>query len=192
MAVIRKVASKQEVMDGLRGLTDADLRRLERIARLRAIGLHDIDWRDLLHEAIARMLDGTRQWPKDVAIIVFLRETMRSIASEHWRRGGINPVLSESQLRDTADDLEGSLLETGADPVASPERDAAASEALSQIEQVFRSDANALQVIEGMAMGKSPREIQEEGQMDVRQYASTQKRIRRKLARSLPERRPIQ
>ena len=79
-----KIASKQDIVDELRGLTDADLGRLEQIARLRAIGLHDVEWRDLLHEAVTRMLEGTRQWPKDVGLVVFLRQTMRSIASEHW------------------------------------------------------------------------------------------------------------
>ena len=192
VAVIRKVASKQEVLDGLRGLGDADLRRLEWMARLRSIGLHGIEWQDLLHEAIARTLDGTRQWPKEVSIIVFLRETMRSIASDHWRRESRSPVLMESQLRDTSDDVEGSVLETVADPVASPERDAAVSEALSQIKLAFSGDPKALRVIVGMAMGKSPREIQEEGQMDARQYASTQRRIRRTLARLFPDGRPIQ
>ena len=192
VAVIRKIATKQEALDGLRGLTDADLKRLEGIARLRTIGLHDMDWRDLLHEAVTRLLDGTRQWPKDVGIVIFLRETMRSIASEHWRRGSLNPVLLESQIRNNTGQVKGGPLESVKDPVVDLEQNAAAFELLSQIELAFSGDAKALHVIEGMAMGKSPKEIQKEGLMDAKQYASTQRRIRRTLARVFPKRRLAQ
>ena len=188
VAGIRKVASKQAVVDGLRELSDADLRRLERIARLRAVGLHEVEWRDLLHEAVARMLDGARQWPEDVGLVVFLRQTMRSIASEHWSRRRISPVLSEAQLQDPSEEAEGSLLDAVMDPTADPERDAVAAEALAQIEQAFKGDLEALHVLSGMAIGKSPREIQEEEHLDARRYASVQRRIRRTLARVFPDR----
>ena len=188
VAGIRKVTSKQAVVDGLRELSDADLRRLERIARLRAVGLHEVEWRDLLHEAVARMLDGARQWPEDVGLVVFLRQTMRSIASEHWSRRRISPVLSEAQLQDPSEEAEGSLLDAVMDPTADPERDAVAAEALAQIEQAFKGDLEALHVLSGMAIGKSPREIQEEEHLDARRYASVQRRIRRTLARVFPDR----
>ena len=72
----REVATTEESVAALRQLSDDDLRRLEQLARLRVIGLHAVDWRDLLHEAIARLLDGSRRWPRDVSLVVFLRETM--------------------------------------------------------------------------------------------------------------------
>ena len=185
---IRKIASKQDVVNRLRGLTNAELRRLERIARIRTIGLHEIEWQDLLHEAIVRMLDGTRQWPKDVDLVFFLRQTMRSIASDYWRRRKVNPVVSESQLRDPSEEVEGTLLEVAVDPTADPERDAEVAETIAQIKQAFEGDLEALHVLSGMAIGKSPREIQDEGHMDARRYATTQKRIRRRLAKVFPDR----
>ena len=189
---IRKIASKQDVVNRLRGLTNAELRRLERIARIRMIGLHEIEWQDLLHEAIVRMLDGTRQWPKDVDLVFFLRQTMRSIASDYWRRRKVNPVVSESQLRDPSEEVEGTLLEVAVDPTADPERDAEVAETITQIKQAFEGDLEALHVLSGMAIGKSPREIQDEGHMDARRYATTQKRIRRRLAKVFPDRRAKQ
>ena len=187
VAVIPKIASKQDVVDELRGLTDADLGKLEQIARLRAIGLHDVEWRDLLHEAVARMLEGTRQWPKDVGLVVFLRQTMRSIASEHWRRKKIIPMVSKLQLLDPSDEVDDTFLETVADLTADPERDAVTAEIFSQIKQAFRDDPAALHVLSGMALGKAPSQIQDEGNMDARRYASTQRRIRRTLARIFPD-----
>ena len=190
--VIRKVASKQDVVDGLHALTDADLRRLERIARIRTVGLHEVEWQDLLHEAVVRMLVGTRRWPTDVGLVVFLCQTMRSVASEYWRRRKISPVVAESQLHNPTSEFDGTLLEAVPDPTADPERDAAAAEVLAQIEQAFEGDLDALHVLSGMAIGKSPREIQDEGHMDARRYASTQRRIRRKLAKVFPNRGAIQ
>ena len=77
------------MLDGLRGLTTAELRRLKGMARVRALGLHEVEWQDLLQEAVVRTLGGARQWPVDVGLVVFLRETMRSIASEHWLLTGV-------------------------------------------------------------------------------------------------------
>ena len=188
VAVIRKVASKQDVVEGLRGLTDADLRRLEGIARVRAVGLHEVEWQDLLHEAVVRTLDGARQWPTDVGLVVFLRETMRSIASEHWRRRRIDPIVPDSRLRDPPEDVEATVLDSVVDSTADPERDAAAAETIAQIEKAFQGDLEALHVLWGMALGISPSEIQDEGHMDARRYASTQRRIRRTLAKVFPDR----
>lgn len=188
MAVIRKLASRQDVADGLRGLTDAEVRRLEGIARVRALGLHEVEWQDLLQEAVVRTLDGARQWPMDIGLVVFLRETMRSIASEHWRRRKNDPIVPASPLRDPAEDVTATVLDSVADPTADPERDAAAAETLARIEVAFEGDVDALHVLWGMALGKSPSEIQDEGQMDARRYATTQRRIRRTLARVFPDR----
>ena len=189
VVAIRKIASKQEVVKRLHGLTNVELRKLERIARIRVIGLCEIEWQDLLNEAIVRMLDGSRQWPKDVDLVVFLRQTMRSIASDHWRRRKVNPVISESQLHEPSEEVEGTLLEVAIDPTANPERDVVAAETIAQIRRAFEGDLEALHVLSGMAIGKSPREIQDEGNMDARRYATTQKRIRRRLAKAFPDKR---
>ena len=171
----------------MRRLSDGDLRRLEQLARLRVIGLHAVDWRDLLHEAIVRLLDGTRQWPRDVPLVAFLRETMRSIASDHWRRLERPVVVAESELGIDGE-IDGSEVGHARDVAGQPERQVSADETLARIEDAFRDDDEALKVMAGMAGGKSPREIQEETGMDETRYASTQRRIRRRLGREFPER----
>ena len=183
----REAVTAEESVAALRQLSDGDLRRLEQLARLRVIGLHALDWQDLLHEAIARLLDGSRRWPRDVSLVVFLRETMRSIASDHWRRLEKPVVVAESELGVNGESGEGAL-DNAIDPAASPERRASAAETLARIEEVFEGDDNALKVMAGMAIGKSPQEIQEETGMNETRYASTQRRIRRGLAREFPGR----
>ena len=182
----REVATKDEIAAALRCLSDADLRRLERIARIRVIGLHAVDWQDLLNEAIVRLLEGSRRWPRDVPLIVFLRETMRSIASEYWRRLKAPVVVSESEANTDRVTGDG-IVDNTADWTTQPERRASADEVLELIEREFADDADALQVIDGMVRGNSPRAIHEEACINATRYASTQRRIRRRLARMFPD-----
>ena len=182
MSKRRELATKDEIAAALRSLSDADLRRVERIARIRVTGLHAVDWRDLLNEAIVRLLDGSRNWPRDVPLVVFLRETMRSIASEYWRRLKAPVVVSESEAN-TARVTGDGIVDNTADWTTQPERRASADQVLELIEREFADDAEALHVIDGMVRGNSPRAIQEKACMNATRYASTQRRIRRRLAR---------
>lgn len=190
MAVVeRDITSESEAAEALRQLSEADLRRLEALARMRAIGLAEVDWRDLLQEAVCRLLDGSRHWPRDVPLLAFLHQTMRSIASDHWRRREEATVVPEADLsRDECDERTG-IVEGAPDGTTSPERESSAAETLARIEALFADDPDAQKVISGMASGKGPREIQEEAEMHKKRYATTQRRIRRTLARAFPERR---
>ena len=96
-------------------------------------------------------------------------------------------MVSKLQLLDPSDEVDDTFLETVADLTADPERDAVTAEIFSQIKQAFQDDPTALHVLSGMALGKAPSQIQDEGNMDARRYASTQRRIRRTLARIFPD-----
>ena len=186
--VNREIVSSSESANALRGLSEADLRRLERIARLRTIGLNDLDWRDLFHDAVTRLLDGSRRWPRSLSLVVFLRETMRSIASDHWRRRSASRIVLEAELPRAEDGKRSGVVENAPDLTTNPERKASAAETLASIEEVFLDDPEAMLVIVGMANGKAPNDIQEEADMNPTRYATTQRRIRRKLARAFPDR----
>ena len=170
-----ETATPEECIAALRRLTDGELRRLKQLARIRAIGLHTVDSEDLLHEAIGRMLDGRRRWPRHVPLVVFLLGTMRSISSDHWRR-----------LKDSVVVADGAAVDRGADPTGDPEHRVSAKQTLARVEALFGDDAEALAVIAGMASGQRPDEIQKETGMDGTRYATTQRRIRRRLAREFP------
>ena len=180
--VQREIATRKECAEALRRLSDEDYERLEKIARLRVIGLHAVDWRELLHDAIERLLDERRQWPRNVPLVVFLRETMRSIASDHWRRLDGPVVVAESEM--SADgEADGGLVANAVDETAQPERRASAEETLARIEDAFEGDGEALRVLAAMASGQSPRKTQQEIGIDETRYASTLRRIRRRLRR---------
>ena len=183
--VQRDMATREECAEALRALSDEDYERLEKIARLRVIGLHAVAWRDLLHDALERLLDGRRRWPRNVPLVVFLRETMRSIASDHWRRLDGPVVVAESEMGADGD-AGGGAVASAADETAQPERRASAEETLARIEATFEGDAEALRVLAAMASGRSPKEIQQEIGIDETRYASTLRRIRRRLRREFP------
>ena len=185
--VHQDTATREECARALRQLSDRDLGTLDELARLRAVGLTSLSARDLLHEAIVRMLDGRRKWLRDVPLIAFLRGVMRSIASDQWRRQEAAVVVSESAIGTEDETADGAIAEAP-DASLAPETRAAAAQTLSRIEELFKSDAEALTVLAGMATGLSPRDIQEENVMSKTRYASTQRRIRRKLARAFPNR----
>jgi DNA-directed RNA polymerase specialized sigma24 family protein len=164
-----------ETARALAGLSPTDMLRLKAIARLRARDLpSDTNWSDLLNEAVARALDGTRQCPEGIGIVVFLAGIMRSIASEHWRR-----LRREAGIFDLSGD-EGA---DAADPAPDPERNLATLQALAALDQLFAGDPAASQILAGLAGGLSSKEIRETYGLSETDYDSTRKRMRRLLLR---------
>jgi DNA-directed RNA polymerase specialized sigma24 family protein len=155
-------------------VTGMDLLRLKVIARLHARGLPpEIDWSDLLQEAISRVLDGSRPQPEGVPVVAFLAGVMRSIKAEHWRRA-----------RRKARQLPKLLVDIDADAEASsPERSFNAIQQLAHILALFADDRQARQVIFGLHQGHTPEEICVQHDMTKTNYDSTRKRMRRILLR---------
>jgi DNA-directed RNA polymerase specialized sigma24 family protein len=157
-------------------VTGMDLLRLKVLARLHARGLPpEIDWSDLLQEAISRVLDGSRPKPQGVPIVAFLSGVMRSIKAEHWRRA-----------RRKARQLPKLLVDMDPDAgteAFNPERRLTAIQQLAAINQLFADDRQARQVIGGLHEGHTPEEICARHDMTKTDYNSTRKRMRRILLR---------
>jgi DNA-directed RNA polymerase specialized sigma24 family protein len=73
------VLTTAEVHARLTELSDPDLSRLEKISR-RYADASTMSPDDILAEALARALDGTRKCPRGVNLMVFLSRAMKSIA----------------------------------------------------------------------------------------------------------------
>lgn len=178
--------TRKQIEEALAGLSNADLLRLKRVAQLRAHGLPQMNWEDLLQEAIARALAGSRGWPAGVPFLAFMLQTMRSIANEAWlsaRRSGIALESDFESGEVNSDAREFRLEELAADEV-NPEREAMARDALRCIEVFFAEDSDATAVLKGLAQGLSPEETQVQGRMTPLRYEAAQKRIRRKLSKN--------
>ena len=176
----------QECIEALRALTARDLRQLDDLARVRATGLEPLEGGDLLNEAIARLLDGSRRWPRKVPLVVFLRETMRSIASSYWKRSDKLKEVPESAVPTHAETGDG-VVDAAPDVSMEPEARTSASETLARIETLFSGDEDAMTLITGLANGMSPAEIQTEARMDATRYATTRRRIRRRVTQIFSE-----
>jgi DNA-directed RNA polymerase specialized sigma24 family protein len=164
-------------------VTDCDLLRLKVIARLHGRSLPpDLSWADLLQEALARVLDGSRAIPPGVPPVAFLAGVMRSIKAEHWRRRRRakeqQPVLATEYQVVAAETAE------ACDPQPDPERWLIAAQQLQAIGTLFAQDAVALQIIAGLGDGLTAEEIRRALGLTKTDYDSARKRMRRALIRA--------
>lgn len=170
-------ASSLAVSRALADLSETDLLRLQALARLRARGLpHGVGWSDLLHEAIVRALDGSRQWPAGVSFLAFLAGVMRSLRNEMWRRRG-----REAELILSGDDIACGEI---ASPAPNQERAFAAAQAITAIHRLFAGDGIALRIIAGLESGLSAEEIRAMHDLSSVDYDSARRRMRRALLRA--------
>ncbi len=166
------------VSRALAALSETELLRLQALARLRGRGLPPgVGWADLLHEALARALDGSRQWPSGVPLPAFLAGVMRSVCNELWRRRGREgePV--------PLDDHDRSERPQAVCPAPDPERVLAACEAIGAIYRLFAGDGIALRIISGLEGGLSAKDIRVAHGLSAVEYDSARRRMRRALLR---------
>ncbi|HET6233540.1 MAG TPA: hypothetical protein VFE41_01035 [Acetobacteraceae bacterium] len=177
--VMDAASSAAAVSRTLAALSAIDLLRLRALARLRARGLpHGLDWSDLLNEALARALDGSRQWPQGVPFLAFLAGVMRSICDDVWRRRRREAELIAFGTNAEADGRDVPC------PAADQERVLAACEAVAAIYRLFAGDLVALRIISGLANGQSAEDIRLLHGLSLVEYNSARRRMRRALLRA--------
>lgn len=166
----------------LKLVTAMDLLRLKAVARLYARGLPpEVGWSDLLQEAFARVLDGSRQCPDGLEVVVFLSGVMRSIRTEHCRRARKRASRLPQMLAELG--LAGNPQGEAGDPAPDPEQNLMAMQRLAEIHRLFAADPRALRIIEGLFEGLQPEQIRTKHDMSKTDYDSTRKRMRRALLR---------
>jgi DNA-directed RNA polymerase specialized sigma24 family protein len=170
-----------EATCAIRALSDVDLLRLKAIARVWARGLPDgLGWADVLNEAIARVLDGSRRWPPGVPLLAFLSGVMRSICDDYWRRArrDLGLLVRFEDFVDLAGPAEES------EPTPDPERVLAAGQALAAVDRMFAGDPPVLKIIAGLADGLTAKEICRVYGLSECEYDTARKRMRRAILRS--------
>jgi DNA-directed RNA polymerase specialized sigma24 family protein len=148
-----------EVGERLSKLTRRDIKSLTAwargLGRWKYGGSHD-----LLQEAFLRLLDGRRRWPKDVNLVTFLRNEMRSILSHELAS------TDDVQLEAIADSL----------PDKSDAPDALLS--LAAIYEDLKGDSYALLVLKAVDDGFTEPEIAEATGLTIGQIKAAKLRIR--------------
>jgi DNA-directed RNA polymerase specialized sigma24 family protein len=168
-----QVISPADMALALKLVDETDLLRLKTIARLHSRGLPpDLSWEDLIQEAFARVLTGSRRQPEGVATIAFLGGVMRSLKAEHWRRVSRSPDYGRADH----------AVEPW-DPAPDPEHLLNAVQELAAIDRLFADDSLALQIIAGLSEGLSAEQIRRASDISKTDYDSARKRMRRILLR---------
>jgi len=140
-------AETARAVRAIHALSEVDLVRLKALARVWTRGLPGgLGWTDVLNEAIARVLDGSRRWPPDVRLLAFLSGVMRSICDELWRctRRDLALLVRREDYADAGAPGE------QAESLPDPERVLVAGQALAAVYRLFATDPPALKIIAGL------------------------------------------
>lgn len=196
-----KIAGPDEVRQAISALTDGELLKLQRLAEQAIFRLRrkvwGVDGRDLLHDAVLRLLNEKRRWkPKRVDLVGQLAGIIASIDSDWLKRGkrAEIPVLETDLVREDADGAEvPTPLELAADPRPDPQKAMLANEELTQeqlfhqIADLFAEDALASLIFSEWQRGTSGTEIMKGLGLERQQYDTAVRRMDRAIQKRWPE-----
>jgi DNA-directed RNA polymerase specialized sigma24 family protein len=182
---VNSTLSREEIEKSIRGLPPAGWVRLRTIAVIYS-RTGRLDGEDLLQEAFARALDGSRKCPVNVAIVKFLAEVMRSLASDSAKARGRHP---ESRALPLAD--ETGLLFDPPDCRPTAEQELEGRREIDRIRaavlKLFADDLVAQTVAEGMMEGMEGEELRATTDLSTTGFASTRRLIRRRIDIAYPD-----
>jgi RNA polymerase sigma-70 factor (ECF subfamily) len=155
--------SLAEALTAVKSLSDADRTALLKVARVYArTRKTKYDYQDLLHEAIARILEGKRNWPAGLPFVPFVSGVIRGIAWE-WRTEAHNKPSSEPAVYE-----EGGVI---------------ARIDTQKLLALFDDDALARGIVIGMMEGARGEELRRSSGLSDTEYESKRRKIRRRIER---------
>ncbi len=177
----------EEIAEAICALSVAQWNKLQKIARLYR---RSYEAEDLLQEAFTRALSGSRNCPRDINILHFLAETMRSIASDRAKSLRRKPELKFADLNggnDEGEELEYDPPETKptAEQHLSSEQDV--KKIKESILVIFKDDEIAQIMVEGIMEGMEGEELRNLTDLDKTAFNSKRRLISRRLNKAYPE-----
>jgi DNA-directed RNA polymerase specialized sigma24 family protein len=175
------VLSPEEFAAAYNRLKSADRSRLMKEKIVYSFG-NVISNEDLLHEAFIRTLAGERRCPRDLDIIVYLQQTMRSLASEQarvWQRTHQTPLREDGEA-------SGKIAEhvrdhrPAEDHIIKEQRQKIIRERVAMIFERFADDPTARQFLTLILKGKRGAELQKELNLDDVAYATLRRKVKRR------------
>jgi DNA-directed RNA polymerase specialized sigma24 family protein len=183
---VQKVyATADEIEQAIISISEGEKAQLSKSARILSLGLREVQWTDLLQEAMKRVLQGTRKWPKQITFNFFLCRVMESLANYYWKcQYRKNDAGISSECYCWHDDDEGeSIIEQSPSEQFDPLEIVEAKEALELIEDAFQEDELGLAVLMAKEEGYSRQQIKSDYNLADKEYDTTMKRINRRLSR---------
>ena len=175
------VRSREEVAAAICALTDAQKARLRKVAQSYA-WLYPLGADDLLSEAIARAIAGSRQCPKHVDVVKFLADAMRSIADAESKK-----IENQSEIVPVV--LPGTEVDGAVDPMDSrvnAEETMIAAELREELLGLFQSDPQARDLLDGILEGYQGEELRMLTDLDETGFNTKRRLIRRTLNKRYP------
>ena len=178
------VLSEDEIVRAIRALSTASWNRLRRLATVLCRG-RPIAPEDLLQETFARAIEGSRSCPRNVDIVRFLAEAMRSIAS------GTMKVLSrQPEFQAVALIGDDGVALDPPDWRPTAEQHAISDQETAEIKRVildlFSDDVTARVMVEGMMDGMDGETLRQVTDLTKTGFASKRRFIRRRIDKAFP------
>ncbi|ASL44678.1 hypothetical protein bAD24_I14430 [Burkholderia sp. AD24] len=181
MSKPKKHADSKEIEAAMKTLSK------EKIAELRSYGFRLLggtgfdDPLDLLHEAIARTVDGRRKWPHGVDFFSYLAQSMRSIASSE--RVGAQLQLRAHQSVDWVGEavLDHSFQSSIERQLSLRQEVAAVAVAIASARRAMENDAIANAVLDELLAGSTPEETRAAHAISEKDFDSARHRVSRRL-----------
>jgi DNA-directed RNA polymerase specialized sigma24 family protein len=182
---VNSTLSREEIEKAIRALPPAGWVRLRKIARVYCRN-SALDDEDLLQEAFARALDGSRKCPVHVGVVKFLTEVMRSLASDSAKTHSRHPQLRALPLSD-----ETGLVFDPPDRQLNAEQEHEAVQEIDRIKaavlKLFDDDLVAQTLAEGMMEGMEGEELRATTDLSRIGFASKRRLIRRRIDTAYPD-----
>jgi DNA-directed RNA polymerase specialized sigma24 family protein len=173
------VLSQDEVVEAIRALSTANWNRVRRAAIVFCRG-RSIEADDLVQETFARAIDGSRNCPRNVDIVRFLTQAMRSIASSTTKVLARQPEFRAARL--FGDD---ELAFDPPDGRPTAEQQAISEEEVAEIRRatldLFQDDLTAQVLVEGMMEGMDGEDLRATTGLSKVGFASKRRFVRRRL-----------
>ncbi len=180
LQAVRDTWSIQEFKDAFSQLDDAEYARLAQAAAPFA-RIAQMEPMDLLQEAIARVLEGRRRWPRDLPLTAFLVGAARSVASAQKRYRERGEVRSPVSVYGR----DGNVEHHGEEESRSPEDEAVAEEQASvietEMEALFADDPAAWAIYTGHLEGLKGEELRQVADLGSTEFATKRRLVRRRL-----------
>ena len=174
-------ASPADVEQAIRGLRDEDWLRLEKAASYHVYRYSSINPKEVLAEAVSRMLGGERRWPRDVNFNTYFRNVLRSVADELRNKEKERLGLGTTVLVAFDDGQDGPP--DGRDLVQQVEH----QETIEQIWGLFSDDEQVQSLVLGAEEGMTAIEVQKEFNLSGAEYDAARKRLDRGLKKHFPK-----
>lgn len=178
----RQALTSDEVSAALLAMTSEDHKRL----LLYGHHFRYSGWEpeDLIHEAIKRLLEGTRACPDGIPVLKIVSQVMRSIASEIHEENKKLPTL---ELVPSHSDTDGVVPDLAVDPIT-PERILLDQEDLAAVLALFDADVVGQTVAEGIMVGMEGADLCALADISPAELATVRRRVSRHLQAAFPRR----